>query len=290
MRCQTTASSCLSVLAFALVACRQSLPEAYGIYANTNRGRLPLQGESVAIAGNILNPIPGLQGPSGTECSSLRDFIVYQKDVEPEHVGLARLEFFPETQITAFLAPTRVRVNLWLPKETLQVDVKPVEARRDMYFIAPRKPLDKGFYALYIGSFGGAFGTENRVYDLVVGSIKDFPSYQARLEQLRNDAGRVIGHMNQLLNEAAYSQLGDVYRPGGSILSGEDLQTFISGNKTWLGSSGKILRSDVTGVSLSDDGRNVQCAVKTTYEKIGPRQEAMTLEKIGEQYFVTQIR
>ena len=289
MRYWLGASVLLAFGLFTLIGCHRSLPEAYGIYVDTNHGRLPLQGEAVVAAGNVLSSIAGLRGPIGPECSSLQDFIVYEKDVPPTTIGLARLEFAADGEVATFLSPTRIAVNLWVPKESIQLDVKPVEERRDMYIISPRKRLEKGFYALYLGSFGSAFGETNRVYDVVIGASKDFPSFQDRLELAKREAGKVTEQMNQILNKGDYGHLADVYRPDGRILSGEELQTFIKGNLTWLGSAGKVVKSEITTVNISDSGRSVQCAVKTTYEKVGVQNEALILKKIGDQYFVTQM-
>src|SRR5690242_901984 len=126
-----------------LGGCSRSWPEAYGIYADTNKGRLMLQGQPVLVAGTILSSIPGVKGPSGAEGSSVQDFIIYRKDVPPESVGVVRLDYARDREVAGFLLrPERAAVNLWVPKDRVEVDVKPVEDRRDMYVLVPRKPLD----------------------------------------------------------------------------------------------------------------------------------------------------
>ena len=106
----------LAVSTILLVGCRRPLPEAYGVYADTNRGQLLLQGQVTRVVGNMLRPIPGLNGPSGMECGSLKDFIVYKKDVQPDSIGLTRLDFVREANIPGFFGVTRGKINLWLPK------------------------------------------------------------------------------------------------------------------------------------------------------------------------------
>lgn len=271
-------------------SCHRSSPEAYGIYADTDHGRLSLQGQTVSIVGNVLNPVAGIAGPSGAECSSLKQFIVYEKDVPPTAIGLVRLDFAFGKQIPGFVGSTRVDVKLWLPTEVVEVEIKPIEERRDMYLIAPKKELGKGFYALYIGSFGALFESQKRVYDITVGAAKEFPSYQAQLEQLKSTAATLIAKTNRVLNAKSYEQLGDVYRPDGKLLAGEDLLQFVKGSQTWLSSAGKILKSEVAAVAPSAGGDSIQCSVTTTYEKIGAQQEMVTVKKLDGQYFITQIR
>jgi len=293
MRSANHALSVLAILLF-MAGCSKSLPDAYGIYADTNHGRTLLVGQGVRVAGNMLNPIAGLIGPSGVECRYLKDFVVYKKDINPDSVGLVMLNFVRDAQLPGIFGSTQARINLWLPKERIDVEVKPVEQKRDMYVVAPRKSLDKGFYALYIGSFGGEMGMGGQVYDVVIGSAADYPSYAAaaksRETQLKSDASALLAKMNQLLDRKEYSHLGEVYRPEGNSLSGAALQEFVDGNQTWLGSAGRIVKSEVVSVSPSDDGQSARCSVKTTYEKAGVQEESLTIRKIGDRYFITELK
>lgn len=285
----------LAVVIFLSVqGCGKSLPDAYGIYANTNHGRLQLSGQVVQRAGNIMSYYPGLIGPSGQECTSLSELIVYEKDVSPTSIGVVKLQFVKQASISNIFSATTVTVNLWVPtKDQVEVDVKPVERRQDMYILTPRHRLDNGFYAVYIGPFGGDLGTQNRVYDFVVGSAKDFPSYvsalNSRQDEVRKNAPALLDKMNQLLNQGDYQHLADVYRPDGRILEGAELQTFVTGNQTWLSTSGKVLKSELITVSPIDEN-SARCAVRTTYEKTGVQEESVTVRKIGGQYFVTEMK
>lgn len=276
-----------------MLGCGKTLPDSYGVYADTNHGQILLPGQGARVAGNMLRPLPGLNGPSGSECSSLKDFIVYEKDVRPDSLGLVKLDFVKETDVPGILGVTRTRINLWLPKDRVDFDVKPIEQRRDMYVIVPRTPLDKGFYALYIGSFGGDFGMGGRVYDLVVGAASDFPSAATALttreDEIKKNAGSLLTKMNQLLDAGDYQHLQDVYRPEGTVLSGAALQDFIKGNQTWLSNAGRIVKSEIIAVSPLDDN-NARCSVKTTYEKAGVQEESVSVRKIGNQYFLTEIK
>jgi hypothetical protein len=282
-----------SVLAFPTIAlilgCGKPLPAAYGIYANTDHGQITLKQQQPRSIGNMFSSTSGLTGPSGPECDALKSFIIYQKDVEPSRVGLERLSFVQSGQISNLLSVTQVRINLWQPVEHIDMEIRPVEERRDMYTFVPRTPLPKGFYSLHVGSFYGG-----QVYDIVVGSAKDFPSYadaQAkRGEEAKKAARSLLAQLNDLLNRGDYSRLQEVYRPSGRALSNEELKEFAEKNQTWLGNAGKILNSEVTAVTVLDGSNSGRCSVKTTYEKAGAQGELVTIAKIGDRYFITEIQ
>lgn len=277
-----------------LLGCGRSLPEAYGIYADTNHGMLRLKGQGARLAGNMMSYYAGLTGPSGVECDSLRDLIVYEKDVNPNSITVAKLQFLKDGRVSTLFSSSQVSVNLWVPSNAqVEVDVKPVEQRRDMYIVTPRTQLDRGFYALYMGRFGGGGGSEGGVFDFVVGSASEFPSYATALttrrEEVKKSAVAVLDRMNEMLNARDYRHLDDVYRPDGRTLSGAELQAFAAGNQTWLSTAGRIIKSELISVTPADND-SARCSVKTTYEKTGPQEESVTIRRIGSQYVVTELK
>lgn len=279
-----------------LAGCGKRLPDAYGVYADTNHGQILLQGQNVQAAGSIMSYFSGLAEPSGPGCNSIKDFIVYQKGLDPNSVGLVKLEFLKEGDISTLIgfSAAHVNVNLWVPnKSHIDLEVKPVERRQDMYLFTPRIRLENGFYALYIGQFGTEVGSERRVYDLVVGSVNDYPSYAVALRTnqytMKGEATVLLEQMNQLFNKGDYQHIEAVYRPDGRVLSGAEVQAFITGNRMWFSTAGKILKSDVITVTPLDEN-NARCAVKTTYEKAGVQDESVTIRKIGSQYYLTDIQ
>ena len=284
----------LVVLVLFMMGCSKNLPDAYGIYVDTNHGQTLLVGQSVRIGGNILNPIPGIIGPSGFECRSLRDFVIYKKDANPDAVNLVRLNFVGTVQTPGIFGSNQVRINLWLPQNRIDIEVKPVSEKRDMYIITPRKPLEEGFFVLYIGPFGGEMGMGGQVYDVVVGSAANYPSYTAATkymeEQLKSSASDLLASMNKLLDRKDYDHLKDIYRPGGDALTGTALQEFVDGNRTWMSSAGRIINSEIVSVSPSDDGQMAYCSVKTKYERAGVQEESLTIRKIGDKYFITDLK
>jgi hypothetical protein len=287
----------LAALVFLLVlGCGKSLPDAYGVYANTNHGQLVLAGQPIRSVGNLMSSYFGVAGPSGPECSSVKEFIVYKKDIDPNSLRVVRLQFLRDGAVAGIfgLGQSNVSINLWVPnRDHVDVEVKPVQGKQDMYLVKPRSPLEKGFYALTTGQFQGDIGSEVRVYDLVIGSVNDFPSYASALatlqDEVKKNGPQLLDKLNQLLNQGDYQHLGDVYRPDGRMLSGVELQTFVAGNQTWLSTAGKVLKSDLITVAPIDEN-SARCTVRTTYEKAGAQDESVTVRKIGGQYFVTEVK
>jgi len=279
-----------------LGGCHAPMPDTYGIYADTNHGRIELRGQPPQRAGNMMSFYAGVPGPSGPECSSLKDFIVFQKDVDPSSVQLVHLQFLKEGNVSGLIGfgSARVNVNLWVPdKDRIEVDVKPVESHRDMYILVPHSPLEHGLYALSIGRFGGDVLSESRVFDLAVGPATDFPSYaqaaQTSKSQIEQFAPGLLKEMNDMSNHADYHALSDVYRPSGRILSDADAQSFATGNQTWIEGSGKIIDSKVVAVTPLGEN-SARCTVNTTYEKAGLQQEQITIGKIGDKYYITDMK
>jgi hypothetical protein len=284
----------IPLLFVVLSGCGPSLPDSYGIYANTDRGRLRLEGQRIAVTGNLFRQIPGLKGPSGVECGSLKSFTVYWKDVVPDRIQLSRLEVEKDALVPEILGASRVAVNLWVPKVRVEIDIQPVERHPDMYIIVPREPLTKGFYALHIGAFGSEIPLMGgQVYDIVVGAAKDFPSYEAvirdREQSIRSTAADLLSRMNQMFNSRDYAQLGEVYRASGQILTGVELEEYIKGTHTWFDTAGKVVRSQITQVTVSEDGSTAHCSVKTIYEKAGEQTESVELMKIGDRFFISAM-
>jgi hypothetical protein len=286
----------MSAFLLFVLGCGKKLPDAYGMYADTNKGQLRLDGQGVLAAGNMMSYFAGVKGPSGAECDSLDDLIVYEKDVDPKSIRLVKLQFLKEGNVSAFIGfgATRIRVNLWVPdKDLIDVDVKPVETKRDMYILSPRTHLVKGFYALYIGQFGGGLGSQSRVYDFVVGSVSDYPSYASSLANIQDEVKKIapvlLDKINHMLNQGEYGNLADVYRPEGKILSGSEFEKFKEGNNTWLASAGSAMKSEVISVKPIDED-SAHCTVKTTYEKAGAQEESVVIRKIGNQYYLTELK
>lgn len=169
------ASILLCIVMLALTGCGPHYPEMYGVYADTNHGQIRLEGQQIRSAGTFMGAYFGLPRSSGPECISLKDLIVYEKNLDPSTVGLSRLTFLKDGVVGMAPFQQRIRINLWVPENNgPELDVKPVDGRSDMYVFTPREPLTNGFYALHLGPFRGDVSGEVRVFDIVVGSPGDY--------------------------------------------------------------------------------------------------------------------
>jgi hypothetical protein len=158
---------------------------------------------------------------------------------------------------------------------------------------------------MHAGGFGiikstdlGAFGSEipmlgGQVYDFVMGAAKDFPSYEELVRQRQqvaaDAASELLNSMNQIFNSRDYSRLQEAYRPSGQVLVGAELEEYVKGTQLWFVNAGKVLRSEITSVDVSEDASTVQCHSKTTYEKAGEQTESIVLTRIADRFFITSI-
>jgi|ERR1700687_1198386 len=279
-------------------ACGPSLPDSYGIYANTTSGRIRLVGQSAAVGGSMLNPVLGVKEPSGGECEGLKSFFVYQQGITSRGIEVSRLEFVGVTAAPAlgrFFGQAQQEVNLWVPRTAVEIDIEPVSNHADMYLVTPRKALGKGFYALFVEGMGATDPSRGGVlFDVVVGKKEDFPGHEAlvrrRRDAIQRAAADLLREMNEIFNGRDYARLADVYRPNSQILAGSSLSEFVSGSETWSASSGRIVVSEITGCTVSTDGTSAECGVKTRYEKAGQQAESIVVAKLGDHFFLTSLR
>ncbi len=281
---------CLS----ALTSCRtRPVPEAYGVYAETEKGLTRLGGQKITLRGNILKQIGGVEGPTGFDCERLKAFVVYEKALNVGAIQVARLEFSGKTELPAGpFGVIAADMRIWVPVARVEVVVKPVEGKTDMYFVEPQKALEKGFYALYFYSFD-EWPSVTLAYDVVVGKAGDFPSYRARREQnqksFRGEAERLLANVNRIFNEKAYGSLTEVYRPNGEVLAGEQFQKFADGMRTLQASAGSIVSSRIISVEVSESADSGRIALETRYERSGVQREQMRIQRIGGTFFVTSL-
>lgn len=71
MKYKTLLLSVFLFLSLLASSCSQNLPESYGIYAYTDKGRVTLSGQKISFTGNLLQSITGLKGASGTDYNSI---------------------------------------------------------------------------------------------------------------------------------------------------------------------------------------------------------------------------
>jgi hypothetical protein len=282
---------CLSTL----ISCgTRSVPEAYGIYAQSQKGLTRLEGQKITLKGNILKQIGGIEGPSGFECQRLKAFVVYEKGVSVDAIKVARLEFSGKAELPAGPFGTiAADMRIWVPVAQVDFVVKPVNGKTDMYFIEPQRALEKGFYALYFNSFD-EWPSVTLAYDVVVGKAGDFPSYSAAREQdrkvFRGEAERLLAAVNRIFNGKDYASLTEVYRPNGRVLAGEEFQKLADGMRTLQATAGEIVSSQIVAVEVSENADSGRIELQTSYERGGVQREQMRIQKFGERFFITSLK
>lgn len=287
-----------------LTGCSQNLPENYGIYANTDKGRTTLSGQKVSFTGNLLQSITGVKGPSGVECNSIKDFIIFEKEINPKYVRISKLEFKKGGYIDSFMGKSYVDVNLWVAAGNVEFDVAPIDGKKDMYRLTPKTTLNNGFYALHFGGLENdstiEASTGNMAHDFVIGKKSDYPNPEekkmleekARVdnqEMVRTEADMLLKTMNEAFNSKDYAKIKDIYRPNGNVFSTDsEWQEFTKGLATWLGDAGRIKESKiVTVMSIGEEEGTF--AVETEYEKKGKQSERLAIRKIDGKFFVTAM-
>lgn len=285
---------CLCLILF-VMSCGQNLPESYGIYAYTDKGRIPLNGQKVLFVGNIFQSITGLKGASGPGYNSVKHFIAFEKDINPKSIRLAKLEFRKGGAVSNPFGSTHVTVNLWVAVKSIGMDIAPIEGKKDMYKLTPKENLAQGFYALHFGGLGNvatleaAFG--NIAFDFVVGDSSNYQSYEVlqkrNEEKVRSEAERLLTTMNNYFNSRDYVKMKQIYRPNGKVLSESEWQDFIKGLGTWLDNAGKIVNSRIASSNIADNEGVFQ--LETTYERKGQQSERLLVRMIDGKYYIISL-
>lgn len=288
-------SLCVATLSLFLVSCGPSLPKNYGVYAVGNQGLVQLPGQQVTLRGNILNAVGGIEGPSGPQCGKLDSFIVFKQDVKADSIKVARAEFQSQMTVRDIFAARTVDINLWVPSKIIDTGIKPVGGHTDMFYVTPSQPLSNGLYVLYFDSFGSIGDpSANTAFDIVVGDVKDYPSYATRINQKQHEmsarAGELLASMNRVFNQEDFPTLKDIYRPNGIALSGDELRAFTDGMRTWKETSGKVESSNIVSEKFLDNGDLGVFELETAYEKSGVQREELQIRKFGNDFFVTSLK
>ncbi|MBI4690705.1 MAG: hypothetical protein HY754_10650 [Nitrospirae bacterium] len=275
----------------------EKYPENYGIYvyANTDNGLLTLKSQKVSFVGNLFMSITGLKSASGTQCNSVKNFIVFEKDINPKSVRISKLEFKKGGYVDNPFGNTYVDVNLWTAAKHIDFDISPIEGKKDMYKLTPKEKLPEGFYAVHFGALENISTIEasigNIAFDFVIGNSDDYQSYEIikkrNEEKFKSEAETLLKAMNTYFNNKDYSKIKEIYRPDGRTFSDSEWQDFTKGLATWLNDAGKIKESKIVTSSVSEDSGTFE--VQTVYEKKGQQNEKLVVRKIGQNYFITSL-
>lgn len=277
------------MLSVIFLGCSEKLPENYGIYANTDNGLITLKSQKVSFVGNLFMSITGLKSASGTQFNSIKNFIVFEKDINPKHIRISRLEFKKGANVeTPFGGSTYWELKLWTVASNIEFDTSPVKDRKDMYKLTPKTPLTNGFYALHFGGLENMSTIEatlgNVAYDFVIGKLEDVKTEE---EKLATEAGNLLKAMNNYFNNKEYVKIKEIYRPNGSPFSDSEWQEFTKGLSTWLNEAGKIRESKIVNSNVSEDAGTFE--VQTFYEKKGQQNERLVVRKMEGKYYITSL-
>lgn len=276
-------------------SCGQNLPESYGLYAYSDKGRIPLNGQKVLFAGNLFQSITGLKGASGAGYNSISHFIVFEEDINPKWINLTKLQFKKGGYVQNILGNTYVNVNLWVPAKNIDFEIAPIEGKKDMYKITPKEKLSEGFYAFHFGGLGSTSTIEasggHTAFDFVIGNSEHYQSYEVlkmRLdEEVRAAAENLLKTANNYFNNREYEKMRDIYKPDGSVLSDSGWEEFTKGLSTWLNSAGKILDSKIINSNITDSEGLFE--IETVYEKKGRQKEKLVVRKIKDRFIITLL-
>jgi hypothetical protein len=283
----------LTLLIFGLAGCTK-LPENYGVYCSDGALQA-VHPQKIKFTGNLSEAITGLTGPSGPELNRLDHVIVFEKEMDPKRIRLVRLSFQKTgtVQNIAWLQP--VGVNLWVVSEGIDINISPIDGRKDMYRVTPKVQLGEGFYAIHFGGLDRISTIEaaagNDAYDFVIGSKGKYLSYAEQTSSndktLRTEADRLMSKMNRLFNNGDFEEIREIYRPQGRQLSGVELNEFIKGQRIWRQAAGNIVSTEIVSSQIADQSGTFE--LETRYSIKGVQKEKMTIAKIDEKYVITSL-
>jgi hypothetical protein len=278
-----------------IVGCSQKLPENYGIYAYTNKGREALSGQKILFAGNLLQSITGLKGAASKGFDSISHFIIFEKDINPKSIGITQLVFKKGGYVQNIIGTTYVDVNLWVASKNIDFDIAPIEGKKDMYKLTPKEKLSSGFYALHFGGLANLSTIEaslgNTAFDFVIGNSNDYQGYEVLKkrndDKIKAEAEQLLKSMNSYFNDKDYIKMKEIYRPNGRVLSESEWQEFTKGLNTWFHAAGKIVDSKINTENIIDNEGMFQ--IQTIYEKKGQQTERFVVRKIDGKYYITSL-
>lgn len=285
----------LFIIIISLLSCSQNLPETYGIYAYTDKGRVALSGQKIYFAGNLMQSFTGLKGASGSGYSSIKYFIIFDKEINPKSIRLSKLAYKKGGNVQGIWGDTYVDVNLWSATKHIDIDIAPIDGKKDMYKLIPKEKLMEGFYALHFGGLENISTIEasvgNTAFDFVIGKNDDYLSQEVLKkrseEKIKSEAENLLTNMNLYFNNRNYAMMKEIYRPDGRVLSDIEWHDFTKGLSAWLNNAGKITDSKIVNYNITDKESSFQ--IQTTYERKGQQTERLVVKNINGKYYVTSL-
>jgi hypothetical protein len=278
-----------------IIGCGQNLPENYGVYAYGDKGRVALMGQDILFKGNLFQSITGLKSSSGYGFKSVTHLIVFEKDLNPKSIGLVQLGLRKTGSVSDPFGNTLIKLDFYVAQNKIEFEVAPMNDKRDMYKITPKKRLESGFYALHFGGLESMSTIEasigNKAYDFVIGDGQylGFENLQRRNREEITGAGeRLIKLMNSCFNDKDYGKMREIYRPEGRIVSDFEWQKITKGISKWRDVAGNIAESEIFNSSISDDEGIFR--IKTIYQNKGEQNETIIIRRLDGKFFITLLQ
>lgn len=286
----------LFLVTLGLTACKEKLPEAYGIYAVTTDNFFSLEAQQVMFKGNLISSQCGLKEATGSCFSTINNLIVFEKDIKPKDIMLSKLHFREGASVHGIIGNSYVNVNLWCSEKEIEIGIAPIEDKKDMYMVIPSQPLDSGFYAIHFGSLTNtetlnAFGKV--AYDFVIGtSINNYCSMEAmefsNETAFTQNAEKLLSTVNDYFNKKNYDQIRKIYlKQDGTKFNDSDWKDMVTGFQNWFLQSGKIVSCKITDKQIN--GNSGVYHLQTIYEKAGVVSEELSVNKNSNSYFISFI-
>ena len=283
-------------LLISFISCSEHLPESYGIFAVSNNNLQPLKPQPTFARGNLIESFSGVKGSSGNILDKLKYIIVFQKDVKPDDIKLSKLVLKKGGNVNDLFGSSYVDVNLWLSEKEIEINIAPIDGKKDMYKIIPVQPIDTGFYALHFGSLSNreTYNAFNKVaFDFVIGtSIEPYKSFEEirslKEQAMSSNAEKLLLAINESFNNQDFNAIRKIYvHPDGNIFGDNEWSTLVKGFKIWFSQSGKIKNSLIINKKINGDYATF--TLNSNYEKTGAINEEFDVILKNGSYYVTFI-
>jgi len=126
-------------------------PDEGGFYAISTGRYDSLLPQKVEQVGNDLRQHRGLKevGEIRAEGPGLK--ILFHTELSLDQImrlglDLHKLEFVKQAEVPGALAATKVKLNMYMAKEKIDIDLEPLHSRTD-YLIKTKEPIEAGYYA-----------------------------------------------------------------------------------------------------------------------------------------------
>ena len=306
----------LLMLLFVFSACKDKLPEFYGVYTLSEKSLNQVQPQKLILKGTCYLTFSGIENPKGSALTSVKSILVFEKNLDPKKLFLTKLAFSSGQTAPDLRGDTYIDLNLWTAEKNIEVNIAPVEGKTDMYRIIPVSPLQNGVYALHTGEMTNQklpLYAEKTVWGFMVGNVvkpkqlpqkKDVASDEylndstavvpdadysdATSQAFYDNATNLLAKANNLFNLKSYDELRKLYlNPDWTPINDADWKKLVDGFRNWSTKAGKIKSCTIKESTISETQSTFQ--IQTVYEKSGLMDEEFDVVFVNGTYYMTFI-